>query len=61
MSERSLCHTCGTVKPDAEIATCKRQFCTGQTALRSGKKEIREPQRNPGEEIEIFDTWSGLP
>jgi hypothetical protein len=61
MDERSLCYTCNQVKPDAEVALCRRQYCTAQTALSNGKREIREPQRNPGELPEIYDSWAGLP
>lgn len=60
VTERSLCYTCGQVKPDAEVALCRRQYCTAQTALGNKPREIREPEKNPGE-IEIYDTWSGLP
>jgi hypothetical protein len=64
MDERSLCYTCGTVKPDAEVALCKRQFCTAQTALSNGKRGIRPPEKNPGEVIDYpsvgdaYDTWT---
>jgi hypothetical protein len=58
---RSFCHTCNQQRPDAEVALCKRNYCTAQTALRLGKpKEIRPPQVNPGEVIDYTDFGAGI-
>jgi hypothetical protein len=59
VNERSKCWTCDRVLPDAEIALCKRNYCTAQTAL--GKPQgTRPPQKNPGEVIDYTDSTAGL-
>ena len=46
---KSKCWTCDRILPDAEIALCKRNYCTAQTALANVPRTVRTPEANPGQ------------
>jgi hypothetical protein len=60
MSERGLCGSCGTVVYDADALLCKRAICDARNVIVRAKKDVRPPQKNPGEVIDYTDSTAGL-
>jgi hypothetical protein len=55
MSDQGLCGTCGKVVHDADAVLCKRPICDARNVVARSPREIRPPQVNPGEFVEVID------
>jgi succinate dehydrogenase/fumarate reductase-like Fe-S protein len=57
VNQRGLCGTCSTVVHDAEALACPRTYCDARNVVTRKPREIRPPEKNPGEVIDYVDPY----